>query len=576
MEQSGPQAGWRAAWIGILLVAMAPARADSVLADFNSATVGSCNPRAGWSAFGAGTTDRGVTADGSIGRGAYHTIDWASSTWGIGDIAVQAVDLSGFATVRVDARMVGLSGHTGTPRLRFALDLPGDTEFSSASVTLGSTYATYEFDLATLTRTAGSGSLDLTSGTPKLIADKNGQAGTARLDFDEIVAVSGGGGGYTLMPVTLRPPPDGDAVRAMWFYAGSTFESQSASQAVLDFCAREGVNRVYCDAYGVWGSAGNEEEKTNLRTFIAACHASGIRIEALVGEANWPFHPEIVVLRLSQILALHAATPGDAADDYDAIHFDVEFWTDASTWSGTESQRQQVARKYFDDVLAEAREYLDENGAPGVDIAVDLSTHLDQPDMLPSAFTYNGVTQYFLEHTLDLVDDVALMSYYDMAGTIATVAGPELDLAAGKNRRIQLGADIYYVPPEHPNNSFADDYEPTPNSVMTKTLEEFHVRLSAPRLAALDGFSVFEYESWASYALDPGNIADWDGDGDVGLSDYTSWVAHMAGPGIEVQGVARDADLTGDGNVDLADWAVLAVCFTGEDAGDPVPPGCER
>ncbi len=569
--------GWGAyralAWIGAVVAGAVPVGADEILADFNSAVVGSYNPRANWSAFGAGTIDRGVTADGSVGRGAYHAVDWASSTWGIGDIATDVVDLSGFAAVRVDARMVGLAGHAGTPKLRFALDLPGDTEFSSASVTLGSTYATYEFDLSTLTCTAGSGSLDLAAGIPKLIADKNGQGGSARLDFDEIVAVSGGGGGYTLTPVTLRPPPDGDAVRAMWFYAGSTFESQSASQAVLDFCARGGVNRVYCGAYGVW-ALGSDEAKGNLRTFISACHDSGIRIEALLDGTDWQDRPDLVRLRIDQILALHAVTPGDATDDFDAIHFDIEFWLH-STWGGTESQRQQVAKNYFDNVLVNARTHMDENGASGVGIAVDLSTHFDTTGMLPSPFAYGGVTQYFLEHTLDLVDDVVLMSYYDTATALANVTIPELDMAAGKGRQIQLGADIHHVPPELPVNSFADD-DPTPNAAMTMTLEEFHARLSAARLAALDGFSVFEYESWASYAPDPGNIADWDGDGDVGASDYASWAAHLAGPGIEVQGVARDADLTGDGNVDLADWAVLAVCFTGEDAGDPVPPGCDR
>ena len=569
--------GWETyralAWVGVLVAAAVPAGADQVIENFNSAPVGSYNPRANWSAFGAGTIDRGVIADGSVGNGAFHTVDWGSSTWGIGDIATNVVDLSGFVAVRVDARMVGLSGHTGTPKLRFALDLPGGTEFSSASVTLGSAYQTYEFDLATLTRTAGSGSLDLASGTPKLIAEKNGQTGSARFDFDEIIAVFGGGAGYTLTPVSLRPPPDGDAVRAMWFYAGSTFESQAASQAVLDFCAREGVNRIYCGAYGVW-ALGSDEAKANLRTFISACHASGIRIEALLDGTDWQDHPALVRLRIDQVLALHEATPGDATDDFDAIHFDIEFWLH-STWGGTESQRQQVARNYFDNVLVNARTHLDENGASAMDIGVDLSTHFDTAGMLPSPFAYGGVTQYFLEHTLDLVDDVVLMSYYDTATALANVTIPELDMAAGKGRRIQLGADIHHVPPEHPNNSFADD-GPTPNAAMTMTLEEFHVRLSPPRLAALDGFSVFHYDSWAGYAPNPGNIADWDGDGDVDLSDYTSWVAHLGGPTVEAVGLARDADLSGDGVADLADFALLAVCFTGADAGEPVPPGCER
>ncbi len=566
-------AGLVPAWVGIFSLVVVPAGADSVLEDFNSSPVGSYNPRAGWRAFGAGTTDSGVTAAGSVGNGAYHTVDWSASTWGVGNIATQALDLSGFVAVRIDARMVGLSGHTGTPRLRFALDLPGDTEFSSPAVTAGAAYQTFEFEFSALTRTGGSGSLDLTSGIPKLIIERNGQTGVARFDFDQIIGVSGGGGSYVLTPVTLRPPPDGDAVRAMWFYAGGTFESQAASQAVLDFCAREGVNHIYCGAYGVW-ALGSPATKANLRTFIAAAHASGIRIEALLDGTDWQDHPTLVRQRIDQVLSLHSATPDDAADDFDAIHFDIEFWLHSS-WGGTESQRRQVAIKYFDNVLANARTHLDANGASDVDIAVDLSTHFDTAGMLPSRFSYRGVTQYFLEHTLDLVDDVVLMSYYDTATALANVTSAELDMAAGKGRRIQLGADIHHVPPELPVNSFADD-GPTPNAAMTMTLEEFHRRLSPARLAALDGFSVFHYDSWASYAPNPGNIADWDGDGDVDLDDYTSWVEHLGGPAVIAAGLARDADLNGDGVADLADYARLAVCFTGADAGDPVPPGCER
>jgi hypothetical protein len=381
---------------------------------------------------------------------------------------------------------------------------------------------------------------------------------------------------YQLTPVELRPPPDGDAVRAMWFYTTAVFTSSSASQAVLDFCAREGVNRINCGAYAVWGPGGTSTQRANLRTFIQAAHASGIRMEALLDGRNWHNNPTLVRTRISQILALHNATPADTTDDFDSIHFDIEFWLDSSwTDAETEAERQQVACLYLENVLVNARSHLDTNGAAAVDIAVDLSSHFDTTDMLPSPMLYNGVTQYFLEHVFDHADDVVLMSYYDTATALANVANVELDMASTNGRRIQLGADIESIPPEYTTNTFADN-TPTAYSAMTTVLDYFHQRLSASRLAALDGFSVFHYTGYSANAPNPGNIADWDGDGDVDRTDYKSWQTYYLGPGAGAAGLARDGDLNGDGHVDLADFALFARCFTGSGVTGPIPLECRR
>jgi hypothetical protein len=69
--------------------------------------------------------------------------------------------------------------------------------------------------------------------------------------------------------------------------------------------------------------------------------------------------------------------------------------------------------------------------------------------------------------------------------------------------------------------------------------------------------------------------ADFDGDGDVDLSDFALFAACFGGaasppapgcpPGI-------DTDLDNDGDADISDFAIFAACFGG--AGNPVPPGC--
>lgn len=549
---------------------------ELVITDFNAAATGSYNPREDWFGFGNGTTDRGVMSDGSVGHGAYHSVNWDSSDWGIGNKELSR-NLSAYGAIRVDARVVSVSGHTGTARLRLAFNLPDGTEWTTPTVALTDTYQTHTFHFDTLGLHSGSSPLDLLDAQPKFIVEKNGQTGSARFDFDEVVATTtnGSSGDYELTPVMLNPPPDGDAIRAIWLYAGTIFDTSAESQAVLDFCASEGINRIYCGAYSIW-TLGSTQQQDHLRTFIETAHTSGIRVEALFGGTDWQADPAKVRTKIDQVLSMHTATPGNEQDDFDAVHFDVEFWLDDS-WDAatTEAARQQIAIDYLDNVLVNARSHLNTHGESAMEISVDLSAHLENADKLPSAFEYDGTTQFFLEHVLDNTDDVVIMSYIDYAGGLLNWTGYELDAAAGKGHPIQLGADIQPVPPALPINSFADN-SPTGFSSMTTTLEEFHTLLSSERLAALDGFSVFHYGGYSTEAPDPRNIADLDGDGDADVDDFQRFQPFLGGPGTSAEGLARDCDFNQDDAVDLADFAQFSSCYTGADVPGAIPGYCER
>jgi len=436
-------------------------------------------------------------------------------------------------------------------------------------------YTTYTFTFATLTRTAGSGALNLASATPKFIVRKNVQTGSARFDFDQIIAVGGGGGPSTLTPVVLRPPWDGDNYRAMWVYAGSghyIVDNVSTAQALLDLCAREGVNRLYFAGYSIWAT-GSTTLKTQMRDFLRVAHASGIRVEALLDSVANPSLGSIQGWCAS-LLAFHTGTPADTTDDFDALHFDVEFWLIAP-WSQVEASNQDVARIFLDNVLVGARSYLDAHGGTAVELGCDLSTHFDTSGMLPSPMLYGGVTQYFVQHVLEHADNVTLMSYYDTAGAILNVTYNELDYAAAKGRRIMLGADVAPVPPEYPTNSFADN-TPTPYSAMTVALQDFHGLLTPARLGALDGFSVFHYDYYAAITPNPLSRADLNGDATVNFADFTIWKNYYGGPDVPAVWAARDGDYDGSGSVDLADFAAFARCYTGADCGCPVPDECAR
>ncbi len=576
MRLGARRLGWVAGVLGLLAGGWASAYADTVIADFNSAAVGSYNPRAGWNAFGDGTVDRGITANGSFGRGAFHSVNFAASNWGVGDKEEAFRDLSAFIGIRVDARVVPNVGHSGTPLLRLGLNMAdGVTEWSSPTVDLTADYRTCVFLFSSMTRTAGGGPLDLTNCQIKLVLRKNDQAGTARFDFDEVFAVSGGGETYTLTPVNLNPPPDGDSVRAMWLYAGTKFSNSAESQAVLDFCAQEGVNWIFLSGYTVW-ALGTEEERANMRAFVETAHASGIRVDALGGDITWQDNPATVRLRLDQVLAMNNATPENPNDDFDGYHFDVEFWLD-STYknAGTQAGRRQVAINFLTNVLINAREHLDANGASNMAIGVDLSAHHESSSHLPSAFSFNGTTQVFIEHVMDLADDVVLMSYIDSAAGLLNWTGYELDKAAGKGRRIMVATSLQPIPPAVSINTFWDNL-PTAFSAMTTAVRTYHTLLSASRAAALAGVSVFHYDHYLDVTPQPRNRADLDGDGDADATDYAELVSYLAGPTLAAEGLAANGDLNGDGAVDLADFGLFAECFTGAGVTGPIPALCER
>ncbi|HRX84862.1 MAG TPA: hypothetical protein P5572_07580 [Phycisphaerae bacterium] len=380
---------------------------------------------------------------------------------------------------------------------------------------------------------------------------------------------------FALTPVTLHAPPDGDAVRAFWMYAGANFDTSSSAQPILDFCAREGVNRIYCGAYSVWQN-GTATQKNNLRAFLTAAHASGIRVEALMGDTNWQFDDQKVRTKIDQMLTLHAATPGNQTDDFDAVHFDVEFWID-DAWgaAATEADRRQIAIDYLDNVLVNARTHLDAQGESDMEVAVDLSAHLENSDKLPTPFLYNGTTQSFLGHVLDRADDVVIMSYIDYASGLWGWTSFEIGVAAAKGRSIQFGADIQPVPPTLPINSFADN-APNGYASMATTLEAYHNLLSPAEAAVFDGFAIFQYTGYLAETPDPHNLADLDGDADADAADYARLAADLAGPDTLVTGLARDCDLDGDGAVTLRDFARFAACYSGAGVTAPVPTGCER
>ncbi|MHC4675427.1 MAG: hypothetical protein ACYTBZ_23325, partial [Planctomycetota bacterium] len=73
--------------------------------------------------------------------------------------------------------------------------------------------------------------------------------------------------------------------------------------------------------------------------------------------------------------------------------------------------------------------------------------------------------------------------------------------------------------------------------------------------------------------VQPGQVGDFDGDGDVDQEDFGHFLACMSGIGApQDDHQCQDARLDGDGDVDLEDFTIFHSCMNG--ANYPPLPGC--
>jgi hypothetical protein len=84
---------------------------------------------------------------------------------------------------------------------------------------------------------------------------------------------------------------------------------------------------------------------------------------------------------------------------------------------------------------------------------------------------------------------------------------------------------------------------------------------------------LIDYVRWHQGANAPPPVPDFDGDGDVDLSDFAWFQACFNGPNRSPTASGCDgADMDGDGDVDLADFSIMQACFNGPNR--PPASGC--
>ena len=231
--------------------------------------------------------------------------------------------------------------------------------------------------------------------------------------------------------------------RALWVWdAAPLLQARSARQDFFDFCGERGIDTAWVQVTRTLG--GNRlEHDEDWRDLLDEAHRRGVKIHALDGDPAYmlPGHDYDVLQLVDTIIRFNRDAPADRR--FDGIHLDIEPHRLAG-W-----QLPVIRERLLGDYL-ELNAHIQRivRAAGGIEYGVDIPFWWQYPDDQTGAaigdVTFNGVRKAASFHILDLVDNVGLMDYRNVArgddGIIAH-ARAVLDYADGKPSKVFVGVE---------------------------------------------------------------------------------------------------------------------------------------
>ena len=244
-------------------------------------------------------------------------------------------------------------------------------------------------------------------------------------------------------------------MRGMWIYkADEIASSTEASDRLFDFCEKRHITDLFWQVYFTKLADGGRALKNVdvTRAFLKRAHARSLRVHALFGDPSHTLKAKhgIVFASVDAVVAFNR--DGSVEARFDGVHLDIEphglpQWKKADLTEKcdllgqfVEVNHQAVMRVH----TADARLVY------GVDIVFWLDkTNAEGKAVYPVKF--QGVTKDAAKHLLDVVDQVAIMSYRDTAeganGIIALVAKTIAYADTGK-AKVFVGAKMADIGPK--------------------------------------------------------------------------------------------------------------------------------
>ncbi|MDB6006071.1 MAG: hypothetical protein JWR15_3058 [Prosthecobacter sp.] len=244
-------------------------------------------------------------------------------------------------------------------------------------------------------------------------------------------------------------------MRGMWVYkADEIASSAEASDQLFDFCAKRHITDLFWQVHFAKLDDGRRILKNAEPThaFLQRAHARSLRIHALFGDPSHTLRAKhgIVFASADGVMAFNR--DGPAAASFDGLHPDIEPHG-LPQWKKADLKQKCDLLSQFVEVhhqTATRVHAADAKLVYGADIVfwLDKTSPEGQP-VYP--VTYQGVSKDAAKHLLDVVDQVAIMSYRDTAegqnGIVALVA-KTMAYADTSKSKVFVGAKMADIGPK--------------------------------------------------------------------------------------------------------------------------------
>jgi len=283
-------------------------------------------------------------------------------------------------------------------------------------------------------------------------------------------------GGLDARPAEAERP-----ARAMWMWLTPTVRSllsdPAAWPAFFDFCAAPHgstsarVSLLYLEPP-------SDLEEPALRAFLADAHASGMKVEALIGDGDWqPGHLSGVKQACVERVEVFNLA-GKENERFDGVHLDIE---NGGKWS----------QKAFRDLLASLRRTIDAYNSRQphtMTLGADLGfSWIESGD--------DGKPQF--GDAIKLCDYIVTMAYRDTAGAQASCAVPQAMAAAKHRRPLFIGGETQWLADQDFVTYYEEGWE-----YMERELAKLP-DLVAGHGGRLAGIAIHHYDSYLKMVREP-------------------------------------------------------------------------
>ena len=211
----------------------------------------------------------------------------------------------------------------------------------------------------------------------------------------------------------------------------------TARQHFLEFCRARGIDTAWIQTTRQLPGESRLQDELGWRALLGEAHRAGIKIHALDGDPRYVLRERhyVVLGLVDTIIRFNRAAPPDQR--FDGIHLDNEPYLVAG-WD-LPAVREQVLSEYLE-LNARAQRAVTAEG--GLEYGVDI------PFWSMGDVTFEGVRKPVSFHILDLVDNVGIMDYRNVAlGDDGIVAHARTLLSYGNtaNTKVFVGVETASV-----------------------------------------------------------------------------------------------------------------------------------